>query len=206
MCQRFQRRVKTTPPPPPKKRAVLNPFTKRHVLSCAMSVLLRWFWNGSLLASAESDDSHGVRIQVNCLQQWTLHSLFLFFSSDPCDGTLSSTVVLVAHLAKSARRNSITGFFLRAYDPFTHACEARPLTDVGPALLVPVKLPPSLPLPPTPTLFPQSLWSRKAVARPSFSITEDLQVVPKHLRKCCQAFSFQLMTLLPVVPKKTTTC
>ena len=42
-------------------------------------------------------------------------------------------------------------------------------------------------------LFPQCLWSRKTVARPSFSTTENLQVVPKHLRKCCQAFNFQLM-------------
>ena len=35
---------------------------------------------------------------------------------------------------------------------------------------------------PPSTLFPQCLWSRKTVARPSFSIPETLQVVPKHLR------------------------
>ena len=58
--------------------------------------------------------------------------------------------------------------------------------DAGPAFLGLVTLL-------TPALFPQCLWSRKTVARPSFSITENLQVVPKHLRKCCQTFNFQLM-------------
>ena len=54
----------------------------------------------------------------------------------------------------------------------------------------------------SPTLFPQCLWSRKTVARPSFSITANLQVVPKHLRTCCQAFNFQLMKCCPCSRKK----
>ena len=63
----------------------------------------------------------------------------------------------------------------------------------GPALFGLVTLAPSL----LPTLFPQCLWSRKTVARPSFSITEKLQVVPKNLRTCCQAFNRQLMKCCP---------
>ena len=61
--------------------------------------------------------------------------------------------------------------------------------DTGPALSGLLTLP-SSPPPPRPALFPQCLWSRKIVARPSFSITENLQVVPKHLRTSCQAFNF----------------
>ena len=52
--------------------------------------------------------------------------------------------------------------------------------------------------PSSPTLFPQCLCSRKTVAKPSCSITENLQVVPKHLRKCCQAFNFSTNEMLHV--------
>ena len=45
----------------------------------------------------------------------------------------------------------------------------------------------------SPNPVPQCLWSRKTVARPSFSMRENVHVVPKHLRTCCQAFNFQLM-------------
>ena len=52
-----------------------------------------------------------------------------FFGPLFFDCTLSSTV---SQLAKSARRNSfIRLFFSRGQDTFTHACKARPVTDVG---------------------------------------------------------------------------
>ena len=55
------------------------------------------------------------------------------------------------------------------------------LEEAGPALLGPV------------TFHAQrsACGPEKTVARPSFSIIENLQVVPKHLRKCCQSLNFQ---------------
>ena len=64
--------------------------------------------------------------------------LILFVSAiacdlfDPLSCDLHTVVnsVSVTHLAKSAR-HALTDFFSRGYDPFTHACKARPLTDLG---------------------------------------------------------------------------
>ena len=45
---------------------------------------------------------------------------------------LRAGLVPVAHLAKSARHNSLNRFFFSlGYDPFTHICKIRPLTDVA---------------------------------------------------------------------------
>ena len=55
---------------------------------------------------------------------------------------------------------------------------------------------PPLPPPssPSPTLFTRCLWSRKICWQALISqINENLQVVPKHLRKCCEAFNVQLV-------------
>ena len=58
-----------------------------------------------------------------------------------------------------------------------------------------------------PTLFPQCLSSRKTFARPLFSIAENLQVVSKHLRKCCQAVQFSINENVARAPeKKATNC
>ena len=62
--------------------------------------------------------------------------------------------------------------------------------DAGPALFWSCNVAP-------PTLFPPCLWSSETVVRPSFSITENLQVVPQHSRTCCQAFNIQFMRCCP---------
>ena len=70
----------------------------------------------TMTCCAESEDSHGVRIQMNLLQQYPVHFLFLFSFRFMWLHTVVNRVP-VAHLAKSARRNSITRFFVRGYDP-----------------------------------------------------------------------------------------
>ena len=65
--------------------------------------------------------------------------LILFFSAIACHlfdplsvtCTLSSTVSQLPTLPRVQGTTALTDFFSRGYDPFTHACKARPLTDLG---------------------------------------------------------------------------
>ena len=163
-----------------------------------------------LWCCSKSEDSViNLRIQhSNCLWPLFLLSFTCTLSSSHVSMHYTLSMTVCTHLANSASPISFDIlFFSWGHDPYTLACKARPSFDgCGTSLSVSLSLSLSLsfsPPPPPPTLFPQCLSSRKTVARPSFSITEHLQVVPKHLGKCCQAFNFQFMKCCPWSRKKS---
>ena len=123
-----------------------------------ISRLWRWDWRACELATTfpsfslrfngrvvqESEDSPRCQNSVEFVSAVACVSS-PFPSFDLCDCTLSSTVSQLHTLPRVQGTTASTDSFSRGHDPFTHACKARPLTDVGwPSLTVSLWL--SLPL------------------------------------------------------------
>ena len=85
-----------------------------------------WHPGSSLMCCTESDDSPWHLNSVNLSQQQPVFLLFVIDVIAHCHQQCAST-----HLANSASPISFNRLFSWGYDPFTHACKARPLTDVG---------------------------------------------------------------------------
>ena len=95
---------------------------------------LLWFpdsWLPSLCCS-EIEDS--IDIELNSENSVQLRLCFLFFSHSHRESTYCTLLfncVQVQTLPTAQVTLALTDFFSWDYDPYTHACEARPLTTVG---------------------------------------------------------------------------
>ena len=87
----------------------------------------------AFLASAVLNTIRGFRDfnSVNLFQQQPVFLCLLFSSPYSMYCTLSSTQCVCAKLANRACHVSCNRFFSWGYDPYTHACKARPLTTFG---------------------------------------------------------------------------
>ena len=94
--------------------------------------LVSWFPS---LCCAESEDSIDGEFNSENSLQLRLCFLFqpsvLFSQRDPMYCTLSINRLQVQILPTEQATPVLTSSFSRGYDPYTHACKARPLTTVG---------------------------------------------------------------------------
>ena len=86
------------------------------------------------LCCPESEDS--IDVELNSENSAQLRLCFLFSATrishrDWMYCTLSFNCVQVQTLPTAQATPALTDSFLRGYDPYTHACKARPLTTVG---------------------------------------------------------------------------